>query len=88
MEGSVESTITTKGQATIPKEIRDHLGVKAGDRIKFFIHTDGSVFILPKRPITALRGIVKARSRPVTIEEMHEAVAAGAAGLKRHQRRR
>lgn len=74
----MEAAITVKGQATIPKAIRAHLQLKPGDRVKFFIHPDGSVVLLPKRPVTVLRGIVKPR-RPVTIEEMSEAAAAGAA---------
>src|SRR4029079_15091453 len=76
---TMQSAITIKGQATIPKAIRDHLGLKPGDRVKFFIHPDGSVVLLPKLPVSALRGIVKARSQPVTIEEMTEAAVAGAA---------
>ena len=84
----MESAITVKGQATIPKAIREHLGLKPGDRVKFFVHPDGSVALLPKRPVSALRGIVKARRRPVTIEEMSEAAAEGAANLKRRTRRR
>jgi antitoxin PrlF len=84
----MESAITSKGQATIPKAIRDHLQLKAGDRIKFFIHPDGSVVLLPKLPASALRGIVKPRRRPVTIEEMAEVAAAGAADCQvRHKRR-
>jgi len=75
----VESAITSKGQATIPKAVRDHLQLKPGDRVKFFIHPDGSVVILPKLPVAALRGVVKARRRRVSIEEMNEATAAGAA---------
>ncbi|MDR3531639.1 MAG: type II toxin-antitoxin system PrlF family antitoxin [Rhodopila sp.] len=74
----MESAITSKGQATIPKAVRDHLGLRAGDRVKFFIHPDGSVVLLPKIPVSSLRGIVKARQRPVTLEEMTEAAAAGA----------
>jgi AbrB family looped-hinge helix DNA binding protein len=75
----MQSAITTKGQATIPKPIRDHLGLKAGDSVKFFIHPDGSVVLLPMRPISSLRGILKKlRRRPVTIDEMREAVLAGA----------
>jgi antitoxin PrlF len=74
----MDSAITTKGQATIPKAIREHLGLKPGDRVKFFIHPDGSVVLLPKRPALALRGIIKPRQRPATIEEMGEAIAAGA----------
>lgn len=75
----MESAITTKGQATIPKAIREHLGLKSGDRIKFFIHPDGSVVLLPKRSASVLRGIVKPRRRRASIEEMKEAAAAGAA---------
>jgi antitoxin PrlF len=74
----VESAITSKGQVTIPKLIREHLHVKPGDRVKFFVHPNGSVVLLPKVPVTALRGIVPARERPVTLEEMDDAIAAGA----------
>jgi AbrB family looped-hinge helix DNA binding protein len=74
----MESAITSKGQITIPKAIRDHLKVKPGDRIKFFIDPNGTVALLPKLPITALRGILPVRARPVTLEEMDEAIVAGA----------
>jgi AbrB family looped-hinge helix DNA binding protein len=75
----MESAITAKGQATIPKAIREHLRLKPGDRVKFFVRPDGSVVLLPKLPVSSLRGIVKPGPRPVTIEEMSAAVAAGAA---------
>ena len=82
----MESSITAKGQATIPKAIRDHLRLKPGDRVKFFVHPDGSVVLLPKIPASALRGIAKPRrQRPVTIEEMS---AAGAAGVPPRAKRR
>jgi antitoxin PrlF len=75
----MDSAITAKGQATIPKAIRQHLRLKPGDRVKFFLHPDGSVVLLPKLPASALRGIVKPRKPAVTTEEMTEAVVAGAA---------
>ncbi len=86
----MESAITVKGQATIPKAIRDHLRLKPGDRVKFFIHPDGSVVLLPKLPASALRGILKPRRRaaPVSNEEMNEAIARGAtagAGLAKRR---
>ena len=85
----MESALTEKGQATIPKAIRDHLHLKPGDRVKFFVHPDGSVVLLPKLPAAALRGIVKSRrSRAVTIAEMTEAVAEGAAGASPRTARR
>jgi antitoxin PrlF len=84
----MESAITAKGQATIPKAIREHLRLKPGDRVKFFVHPDGSVVLLPKLPAAALRGIVRRPRRPVTIEEMSAAAAAGAASGARRARRR
>jgi AbrB family looped-hinge helix DNA binding protein len=76
----MESAITVKGQATIPKAIREHLRLKPGDRVKFFLHPDGTVVLLPKRPVRELRGMLKSRRKtPPTLEEMDEAIAAGAA---------
>ena len=74
----MESAITVKGQATIPKAIREHLGLKLGDRVKFFVHPDGTVVLLPKLSAASLRGMIKSRRRrPVTIDEMTEAAAEG-----------
>ena len=73
----MESFITIKGQITLPKPIREHLHVKPGDKVKFFAHPNGTVFLLPKLPVSGLRGIVKS-SRRVSLEEMDEAIAAGA----------
>ena len=85
----MESAITVKGQATIPKAIREHLGLKPGDRVKFFVHPDGSVVLLPKLPGSALRGIVKSRRRrPVTTEEMADAPQEGSVGVANHPGRR
>ncbi len=85
----MESAITVKGQATIPKPIREHLGLKPGDRVKFFMHPDGSVVLLPKRPAAGLRGIIKSRrGERVTIDRMTEAAAEGATGIVARRRRR
>lgn len=74
----MQSTVTVKGQATLPKAVRDHLGLKPGDRVKFFIHPDGRVMLLPMAPVSRLRGILKnLRRKPVTIEEMDDAIAEG-----------
>src|SRR3979411_1131306 len=79
MEATMESAITVKGQATIPKAIREHLRLKPGDRVKFFVHPDGSVVLLPKLSASVIRGMVKSRNaRPVTTEQMTAAVAEGA----------
>jgi antitoxin PrlF len=88
MANDMDSAITSKGQATIPKAIREHLGLRPGDRLKFFVHPDGCVVLLPKLPATALRGIVRPRHCPVTIEAMTEAIGAGAAAGSPHRKRR
>jgi antitoxin PrlF len=75
----MESALSVKGQATIPKAIREHLGLAPGDRVKFFVHPDGSVVILPKIPITALKGIIASSTgKAVSLEDMDEAIVAGA----------
>jgi antitoxin PrlF len=85
----MESALTVKGQATIPKAVRDHLRLAPGDRIRFFIHPDGSVAILPKIPTSALRGIARTRHRgAVSIEAMDQAIAAGAASKVSRKTRR
>ena len=84
----MESAMTVKGQMTIPKAIREHLGLKPRDRVKFFVHPDGTVVLLPKRPLKVLRGMLKSRrSRPASIDEMNEGIAEGATGVKRMARR-
>ena len=85
----MESAITVKGQATIPKPIREHLGLKPGDRVKFFVHPDGTVVLLPILPVSALRGMIKSRRRrPVSISEMTEASAETAARTTPRAKRR
>jgi AbrB family looped-hinge helix DNA binding protein len=85
----MESAITVKGQATIPKEIREHLGLKPGDRLKFFLHPDGTVVLLRKLPPQSLRGVVRSRRRrPVTLDEMTKAAAEGASRSARRAKRR
>jgi antitoxin PrlF len=78
MEVIVQSTLTVKGQATLPKAVREHLGLKPGDRVKFFINPDGTVVMLPMLPASSLRGMLKRPGRkPVSIEEMDEGGAGG-----------
>jgi len=83
----MESAITVKGQATIPKEIRQHLGLKPGDRLKFFVHPDGTVVLLPKLPARSLRGMLRTGRRPVTMAKMTQAVAEGASDSIRRRKR-
>ncbi len=73
----LESTVTKKGQTTLPKPVRDTLGVQAGDRVRYIV-LDGEVRILPVRPLRRLFGVLKHEGPPVTVEEMERAAADGA----------
>lgn len=75
---TAHSTITAKGQTTVPKEIRDRLKLKPGDRIEYVVDEQGRV-ILKARNLRAvdLAGFLgKPPGGPLTIEEMDDAIAA------------
>ena len=74
----IESGITAKGQTTLPKPVREALGVETGDRVRYVI-ADGEVRILAVRPVGRLFGALRHDGPPVTLEQMEEAVADGAA---------
>ena len=70
------AALTSKGQITIPIEVRKELGLKTGDRIEFVKSEEGKFFIQPKKgSIMNLRGMFKWTGKPVTVEEMNEAIA-------------
>jgi antitoxin PrlF len=69
------ATLTSKGQTTIPKAIRDHLKLRPGDRIEFVIDEDGRVVLLPLSFDAAdLAGILPPPKRAVSLEEMDAAI--------------
>jgi len=72
--------VTTKGQITIPKPIRDAMGIDAGDRVVFLVREDGVVEMRPRtRDLLSLAGMVTTPRHGVTVEEMELAVAEAAA---------
>ena len=73
----IESSITKKGQTTLPKPVRESLGLQAGDRVRYVI-TEGEMRILPVRPISRLFGALRHDDSAVTLEEIEQAVADGA----------
>jgi antitoxin PrlF len=74
--------VTSKGQITIPAEIREELKLKSGDRILFYKGQNGRFSFYAKNgSVEDLKGILGAFPHPVSIEEMNEAIARGAAGL-------
>ena len=75
------ATITSKGQITIPKEVRDALGLDTGHRVSFVVRENGVVEMHPENvDLMSLCGIFKPAVQGVTIEDMKEAVRRGAAG--------
>jgi AbrB family looped-hinge helix DNA binding protein len=70
------STVTTKGQVTLPKEIRDHLHVKAGDRLDFIVDESGQVVVQPAvSRLDELWGMLhEPGRRAITVEEMDAAI--------------
>ena len=73
----IESAITSKGQTTLPKLVREALGLKAGDRVCYII-LDDAVQILPVQPIGRLYGALQHSGPSVTLEDMEEAIISGA----------
>ncbi len=75
----MESALTSKGQVTIPKAVRNFLHLKSGDKVRFFHHPDGHVAILPMVPTSTLKGMLVPKSGTyVSIEEMNETIEAAA----------
>jgi antitoxin PrlF len=81
----MQATLSSKGQATIPKAVRDCLQIKPGDRFKFFFHPDG-VIILPKISTARLKGMIPKPAHSVSLEEIDRAIAKGA--TERFRRRK
>ena len=75
------ATITSKGQITIPKEVREALGVSAGDRVEFVAEEKGAYRVVAAtRDVRHLKGLVAKPAKPVSIEAMNRAVARAGSG--------
>ena len=72
------ATLTSQGQLTLPKAIRDLLGLRAGDQVAFRVRDDQSVVVEPATvDLRTLRGVLKPKRKGVTLEDMEEAVRSG-----------
>ncbi|WP_250532371.1 AbrB/MazE/SpoVT family DNA-binding domain-containing protein [Caballeronia sp. ATUFL_F1_KS39] len=71
------ATITSKGQVTIPIDVRNQLGLQSGDRIEFsFNEATGRYEVYAAtRSLSSLKGIVKKPAKSVSIEDMNRAIA-------------
>jgi antitoxin PrlF len=69
------ATVTSKGQITLPKPVRDKLGLRPGDRVAFREREDGTIVVEPETVrLLDLQGAIKARVRGVTVEDMNAAI--------------
>jgi len=77
------STITSKGQITIPVAVREAMQVRTGDRVEFVEIEPGRYeFVAATRPVTTLKGMFGKPRKSVTIEQMNAAIAAAAGATK------
>lgn len=81
------TTMTTKGQVTVPREIRDRLGLKSGDKMAFTMLSDGTVVMRPQtRRLADLAGSLTRPGQPkVAVEDMNP--FKNAAATRRTKRR-
>ena len=69
------ATLTSKGQITIPKEIREQLQVQTGDRIEFLVGTDGRVTLWPvTTDVRILKGLIPTPKHPIFLDTMRTTI--------------
>jgi len=75
-----KATITSKGQVTIPKDIRDILKIGPGDQIDFVVSDEGEIYISPRtHDVRTLKGLFHKKGRKAaTLEEIENAIKKGA----------
>ena len=78
------ATVTSKGQITLPKAVRERLRIDTGDRVDFLVNEQGDVVLRPfGSDVKELRGLLQSRrKRPVSVEDMNKAI------LREHSRKR
>ena len=69
------ATVTSKGQVTIPVEVRQRLGIEAGTRVQFVPRSDGTwQFVATGGSVSSIRGMFSSQTT-VSLTEMDDAVA-------------
>jgi AbrB family looped-hinge helix DNA binding protein len=78
------STITSKGQITIPIELRRATGLDAGMQVEFIVNARKRIELVPRHAdLRSLRGAVPKPDRSVSVDDMGAAIADGWAGAHR-----
>ncbi len=65
------ATVTSKGQTTIPKDVREAAGMRAGDRIHFAVLEDGTIIVRVKNRTVRDLPIKLAKPRHVSVAQMN-----------------
>lgn len=74
------ATVTSKGQITIPKAVREELGLRVGDRVAFRVLDGGTVVVEPETvELGELAGILDPPRKGVTLDTMEDAIRGGSA---------
>lgn len=75
----MSTTVTSKGQITIPKEVREKLKLQTGDKLEFLVQGDGTAKVVPvTSSVKELRGMIPKPKKPVSLEDMDKAIQKGA----------
>ncbi len=77
---SYEATSTSKGQLTIPREVRERLRLRPGGTVRFTIEDAGAVMTPASRRLGDLVGVLPKPKRSATTEELEEAIRKAALG--------
>ena len=73
------TTLTSKGQLTLPKNVRDRLKLQSGDKLEVYLQEDGSILLQPATvDIKELYGLLPKPSKSVSLEDMDAVIRQGA----------
>ncbi|MBK1643215.1 AbrB family transcriptional regulator [Thiocapsa imhoffii] len=79
----MQATITSKGQITLPKALREQLHLAPGDRVELILEENNVLRLVPRTTsVVRLKGMLPKPARPISLEEMSEAIALGDAGTE------
>ena len=71
----VAATVTSKGQITLPKRVRDHLKLQSGQRVEFLIDDDGTVTVWPvTADVTSLKSVLPPPPHSLTLDEIDQVI--------------
>jgi AbrB family looped-hinge helix DNA binding protein len=77
----MHSTLTSKGQITLPKALRERLNLSTGDRIEFVLDEESNLRLVVKPcSIRRLKGMLPGPQNPVSLQEMDRAIEKGSQG--------